>query len=41
MGSRDQLAHLRDLSAAVKQDVSRGKFYDDTIKDIQLPKYRA
>jgi glyoxylase-like metal-dependent hydrolase (beta-lactamase superfamily II) len=39
--ARDQLAYLQDLSAAVKQEVSRGKSYDDAVKDISLPKYAA
>jgi hypothetical protein len=36
--ARDQLAYLQDLSAAVKNEVSQGKSYDDAIKDISLPK---
>jgi glyoxylase-like metal-dependent hydrolase (beta-lactamase superfamily II) len=39
--ARNQLAYLQDLSAAVKQEVSQGKSYDDAIKDISLPKYAA
>jgi hypothetical protein len=39
--ARDQLAYLQDLSAAVKQEVSQGKSYDDAVKDISLPKYAA
>jgi glyoxylase-like metal-dependent hydrolase (beta-lactamase superfamily II) len=35
----DQLAYLQDLSAAVKQEVSQGKPYDEAVKDIALPKY--
>jgi glyoxylase-like metal-dependent hydrolase (beta-lactamase superfamily II) len=39
--ARDQLAYLQDLSAAVKQEVSQGKSYDEAVKDIALPKYQA
>jgi glyoxylase-like metal-dependent hydrolase (beta-lactamase superfamily II) len=39
--ARDQLAYLQDLSAAVKQEVTQGKSYDDAVKDISLPKYSA
>jgi glyoxylase-like metal-dependent hydrolase (beta-lactamase superfamily II) len=39
--ARDQLAYLQDLSAAVKQEVSQGKTYDEAVKDIALPKYQA
>jgi glyoxylase-like metal-dependent hydrolase (beta-lactamase superfamily II) len=39
--ARDQLAYLQDLSAAVKQEVTQGKSYDDAVKDISLPKYAA
>jgi glyoxylase-like metal-dependent hydrolase (beta-lactamase superfamily II) len=37
----DQLAYLQDLSAAVKQEVSQSKTYDEAVKDIALPKYQA
>jgi glyoxylase-like metal-dependent hydrolase (beta-lactamase superfamily II) len=39
--ARDELAYLQDLSAAVKQEVSQGKTYDEAVKDIALPKYQA
>jgi glyoxylase-like metal-dependent hydrolase (beta-lactamase superfamily II) len=39
--ARDQLDYLQDLSAAVKQEVSQGKPYDEAVKDIALPKYQA
>jgi glyoxylase-like metal-dependent hydrolase (beta-lactamase superfamily II) len=39
--ARDQLAYLQDLSAAVKQEVSQSKTYDEAVKDIALPKYQA
>jgi len=39
--ARDQLAYLQDLSAAVKQEVSQSKTYDEAAKDIALPKYQA
>jgi glyoxylase-like metal-dependent hydrolase (beta-lactamase superfamily II) len=39
--ARDQLAYLQDLSAAVKEEVSDSKSYDDAVKDIALPKYQA
>jgi glyoxylase-like metal-dependent hydrolase (beta-lactamase superfamily II) len=39
--ARDELAYLQDLSAAVKQEVSQGKTYDEAVKDITLPKYQA
>ena len=39
--ARDQLAYLQDLSAAVKQEVSQSKSYDEAMKDITLPKYQA
>jgi glyoxylase-like metal-dependent hydrolase (beta-lactamase superfamily II) len=39
--ARNQLAYLQDLSAAVKQEVSQGKSYDEAMKDISLPKYQG
>jgi glyoxylase-like metal-dependent hydrolase (beta-lactamase superfamily II) len=39
--ARDELAYLQDLSAAVKQEVSQGKTYDEAVKEISLPKYQA
>jgi hypothetical protein len=39
--AREELAYLRELSAAVKQAVSEGKSYADAQKEIKLPKYEA
>ena len=39
--ARDELDYLQDLSAAVKQEVSQSKTYDEAVKDIALPKYQA
>jgi glyoxylase-like metal-dependent hydrolase (beta-lactamase superfamily II) len=37
--ARDVLAYLQDLSAAVKKAIGEGKNYNDTIKEVKLPKY--
>ena len=39
--SREQLAYLQDLSAAVKQAVNDNKSYADAQKEIKLPKYET